>query len=175
MLTERLQAPKRCPSAQSLGIALATGYKIIFTKKSTDESGKATLVETNNKSDIVYGVIFDINDSEREQLNKAEGTNDGGYYAEENFSVMYNNKLINGITTYIAPKYKCEDNLPIYDWYLSLIIAGAKQNNLDNTYIKNIIENNITNEDKKENRDSRIEALKILQDTGYEDIFLELK
>ena len=41
MLTERLRA--RCPSANCIGIATATGYALEFSKSSVDGSGKATL------------------------------------------------------------------------------------------------------------------------------------
>ena len=43
MLTERLRARERCPSAKCIGIAEVTGYALEFSKPGEDGSGKATL------------------------------------------------------------------------------------------------------------------------------------
>lgn len=174
MLAERIQAPTRCKSATPLGIAYCTGYRICFIKKSRDESGKATLVETGDESDFVPGVLFEIDDTEKDLLDKAEGANGGGYIPKEDLSVIFNKKIVGDIRTYIAPKDKCDHTLPVYDWYLALVIAGAKQHKLDSNYVQKIIESNKVVKDENNDRDTKKEALQILKDSGNEAIFLEL-
>lgn len=172
MLTERLTA--RCKSAKFIGVGSVQGYQIHFTKKSKDNSGKATLVQTNNNFDIVYGVLFNVDDSEKEKLDTHEGTNDGGYIPKENFLVTQNDKVIN-TKTYIAPQDRCRNDLIVYDWYLGLVVSGARQHKIDENYISKIIKSNKVNLDTSSNETSKNKALKILEITGFKDIFSELK
>jgi len=51
---------KRVPSAKVLGIGKSQGFKIEFSKRSKDKSGKATLIRTTNKLDIIWGTISTI-------------------------------------------------------------------------------------------------------------------
>jgi len=85
-----------------------------------DKSGKATLVQTNNHSDIVYGVLFEIDDTDKElnSLDRAEGVNNGGYQVRTDFTVIFEGEQINNIRTYIAPDSSCQEGLPVFDWYL---------------------------------------------------------
>ena len=69
MLTQRLAA--RCGSARPLGAAILADYSIDFSKRSSDQSGKATLVP--NDGALVHGVMFEILLTERKHLDKAEG------------------------------------------------------------------------------------------------------
>lgn len=176
MLTERIKAPTRCTSAEPLGVAIVTGYKVVLSKESKDDSGKATLLKTCNESDVVYGVLFEVgeNSDEMKKLDKAEGTGSGGYIAKEDFTVIFDGKPLNNVRTYIAPLEKCKSGLPVYDWYLALMIAGAKQHELEDTYISGIIEANKVTVDSDDERDSKIEALQILKETGFENVFSEL-
>lgn len=176
MLTERLNAPTRCTSAVPIGIAYVTNYKISFTKESEDKTGKATLIDTCDESDIVYGVLFEINNTEDEikKLDIAEGVSNGGYKVEKDFTVIFNNKTINNVRTYIAPDEKCKEGLLVYDWYLALVIAGARQHKLDKIYISKMIKENEIVKDLKNNRESKTEAFRILKEIGSENILSEL-
>jgi len=173
MLTERIK--ERCESAKPIGAAYVTGYIVKFIKKSIDGSGKATLVKTNKESDVVYGVLFNISEKERQELDRAEGVGDGGYEVKEDLTVIHNDKPVHGVRTYIAPKEKCRNNLLAYDWYLALVIAGARQHVLDETYIQKIVEGNKVKCDTKSDRKSKIKAMEILKDAGFEKVISELK
>ena len=177
MLTERLSAPTRCTSATPIGPAIVMGYKVVFTKKSTDGSGKATLINTCDESDIVYGVLFEINDSkeEIEKLDRAEGVSDGGYKIKDNFTVIVDGKPENNARTYIASEERCEEGLPVYDWYLALVVAGAQQHELDNAYISKMIEENVATKDSDITRKAKIEAFQILQETQRKNVLSTLK
>jgi hypothetical protein len=177
MLTERIKAPTRCISAQPVGAAFVTGYVVKFIKESIDESGKATLVNTGVESDIVHGVLFEIENSEDEikRLDIAEGVSDGGYEVKTDLTVTCDSKFIDEVRTYIAPEEKCKKDLSPYDWYLALVIAGARQHRLDETYVQKMLDENKVIHDTKEDRKSKIEALQILKDTSFENVISELK
>jgi len=63
---------KRVQSAEIRGIGKAQGFKIKFSKKSKDGSGKATLIRTKNKSDIIWGTISSILKKEKHLLDLQE-------------------------------------------------------------------------------------------------------
>ena len=44
------------------------GWKLNFSKESRDRSGKGNIVETRRDGEKVYGVIFEILDSEKQEL-----------------------------------------------------------------------------------------------------------
>ena len=69
MLPTRLLG--RCPSAKAVGLGVARAWSLEFSKASKDGSGKATLVAAPNSA--IPGVIFEIDLSEREQLDQHEG------------------------------------------------------------------------------------------------------
>src|SRR5688572_25374623 len=77
MLTRRLTAPKRAPSAVTIGTGFVQGYRLTFDKVSTDRSGKCGIEETGNPADRVYGVLFEISLSDSRSLDDAEGLGQG--------------------------------------------------------------------------------------------------
>lgn len=166
MLRERLWA--RCKSASALGVAVASGYSIIFSKRSDDGSGKATIAESDANQSAVYGVLFKIDGSELSDLDKFEACGKG-YDRNDSFDVEL---IADGrqlrVTTYIAPSEYVDSTLKPYDWYKALILAGALQNALDSSYIKNLRAIPVI-EDQVEFRKRRLEALNVLNKAGYPD------
>lgn len=191
MLTERIQA--RCPSAKFIGTAEAISYKVIFNKESRkDGSGKANLVKSDNISDIVHGVLFEINKNEERFLDRVEGfvkfkndnldgdtdyikpENDGEYGKSINFKVI-NNKEEIPVTTYYALIEEMRGNLFVHDWYLALIIAGGLQHKLPDKYIKNILEEITPKPDPEIKRVERLNALCVLEQSGFKSVYTEIK
>ena len=166
MLRERLRA--RCKSASVLGVAVASGYSIIFGKRSDDGSGKATIVKSDVNRSSVYGVLFEIKGTELSELDKFERCGNG-YDRNDSFDVEL---IVDGkqlqVTTYIASLDYVDSTLKPYDWYKALVLAGALQNALNSTYIKNLRAIPVI-KDKKECRKRRIEALDVLNKAGYPD------
>jgi len=166
MLTERLT--DRCRSAQAIGIANAAGYVLEFCKKSRDESGKATLAESNQPGKHVLGVLFEIENGDLCKLDKAEGMGNG-YERLDKFSAnLLADGTQYGVKTYIASTYAVDDNLKPYDWYLALVIQGAIQHKLHEAYIAGLREiASIT--DSKPNRETREDAIRALARAGVQD------
>lgn len=168
MLTERLQAPARCPSAQAIGIAVAAGYGLKFFKRSNDKSGKATLDKVAQPGRQVYGVLFKINKCQLPPLDRAEGKGKG-YDRFDNFSVtVLPERTQVHVITYIASACAVDDSLKPYDWYRALVIWGAHQHKLPKTYIASLFEF-ASIIDQKQNRKTRLDAIETLRRAGVQD------
>ena len=77
MLTRRLTASSRAPSAISRGVATVPGFVVRFHKVGKDGSGKCTLIETADEAAIAFGVLYEIADAGCENLDRAEGLQKG--------------------------------------------------------------------------------------------------
>ena len=77
MLTRRLKAPERAPSAEFVDTGYIARRRLTFDKLSRDDSGKCDAEETGNESDRVYGVIFEISYKEKPDLDRVEGCGKG--------------------------------------------------------------------------------------------------
>ena len=163
MLTEWLQ--DRCQSAQAIGVAFAAGYDLEFSKRSNDKSGKATLVEVPQIRRQAYGVLFKIGNSDLCALDRAEG-NGRGYNRFDNFSVTVLPDT--QVTTYIASARAVDDSLKPYDWYLALVICGAIQHKLPESYITSL-RNIAFISDPNPNRKTRKDAINALGRASVSD------
>jgi len=162
MLLERLQ--KRCKTACFLGVAVAHGYTLDFSKKSKDDgSGKATIAKTGNDT-ALYGALFEIDLNECPSLDWAEGSD---YDRKDEFVVrrVDNDKELT-VTTYIAKHDAMEKTLTPYHWYKELILAGARQTKLPDSFIANL-EKIRSAHDPCPERTTRIEALAVLKESGF--------
>jgi len=77
MLSRRLCAVDRTPSATFAATGFVEGRRLTFDKVSSDGSGKCDIEETENCDDRVYGVVYRINKSEEAPLDRAEGLGNG--------------------------------------------------------------------------------------------------
>ena len=163
MLTERLKV--RCPRAKAIGCAIADGQVIEFSKRSKDNSGKATLSGKTGARTV--GVLFEIPKNERDDLDDAEGVSGGGYERCNEFVVS----LVDGDGTMTATTYlatKTESGLKPYDWYLALVIAGASEHDLGEDCLASLRRVN-SKRDPRASRCTRIEAIEVLKKAGFPD------
>lgn len=133
MLTERLQ--NRVPSASPLSTAIVSGFTLRYHKKGRDGSAKCTLRRRDDSS--VYGVIFEMDRREKNQLDKAEGLGNG--YGGITISVEKSLKQFTAYT-YIASESFIDKRLRPYSWYKQLVIAGARQHRLPGGYIGKMLD-----------------------------------
>ena len=158
MLTERLRGPSRCPSAEVIGVAVAFGYALEFSKRSRDGSGKATIVRSQKSEEHVFGVVFEIAISERAALDKAEGV-DYNRIDDLLVSLQQGREILRAVT-YIATDV--DRALQPYDWYRALVIAGALQHNLPAEWMA-MLEQAASKPDADAKRKSRLDAITLLQ------------
>jgi AIG2 family protein len=129
MLTARLRAPDRCPTAAPLGVADLNGYELRWHKKSNrDGSGKCDIVEAPEAS--VSGVLFSIAAKDKAALDEAEGLNKG--YGEIAVTVLWRGESVK------AAAYKAtavDPNAKPYTWYRAFVVAGAREHGLSADYV----------------------------------------
>ncbi len=164
MLTARLKA--RCDRARPTGCAVADGWGMEFSKPSKDCSGKANL--SSKAGCETAGVLYEIPMTQRDALDKAEGaTLRGGYRRCDAFPV----RLVGGGETVTASTYlatETDSSLKPYDWYLALVIAGAREHGLDEAYIASLLRM-APMLDPVEGRQTRVEAMEALRKAGFSD------
>jgi len=132
MLTERLCAADRCPSAIAVGVGSVRGYTLQFWKKSKDGSGKATIVCSDKAEARVIGVVFEVYEGEKQTLDKAEGVGNG-YDVLDGVDVNLESGDTVLARTYMAAEL--DRALQPYDWYRLYVLAGALQHGLPSTWI----------------------------------------
>lgn len=127
MLTSRIT--KRAPSAVKLCVGQLTGYKLIFNKKGKDGSAKANLEYTKESSDYVYGVLFQLDLADLTTLDAEEPN-------YERHRVLIQTVTGPGVMAdiYLAWPEAVHDNILPFDWYIKLVVLGAKEHNLPEDY-----------------------------------------
>ena len=131
MLSKRLQDPKRCPSATSIGVAVLPGYELRWHKRSRkDGSAKCDIVECRLPEDSVHGVLYAISEAEKPRLDREEGLYHG--YEQIEVEVLRAGEPIRALT------YKATDinsALKPYSWYRALVVTGAREHRLPAAYV----------------------------------------
>lgn len=160
MMTARLQA--RCPSARPAGIAYAENHRLTFWKKGRDGSGKGHLAADRGLSQP--GVLFTLSPADLAALDSFEGAG-RGYRRADDFAVrLKDTNEITHAATYIATDL--DETLKPYDWYLALIVAGAREHSFDEEIVRQL-DATACREDPDEARASRHEALGLLRRQDY--------
>lgn len=128
LLTARLKA--RCPSATPVGRAMLPGHSVAFAKEShVDGSAKATILP--GAGQVATGVLFELNTLDQNVLDKIEGVGKG-YDRLDEVEVVTGSARVSA-TTYIASAPGCD--VPPWDWYVALMIAGALEHRLPGTLL----------------------------------------
>lgn len=130
MLFSRLR--ERCSSAELVGVAELLDHELRWHKRSSkDNSGKCDVVACLGKR--VIGVLYRIEYSDREDLDRAEGLGRG--YEEIEAHVLHDGNNV------IAKAYQAtttDESLTPYGWYKALVIAGAQENGLPQDYVEQL-------------------------------------
>jgi len=160
MLAERLTA--RCTSARVRDVVAADGYELSFSKRSQDGSGKATISVSVAPESRVYGVVFEIDEADMGKLDRLEGRG-RGYDRVDSFNVATRADAAPlSVTTYVASPRSVDQKLKPYEWYLGLVLAGAKQHRLPAEYIQSL-EATSSIADPDPDRAQRLQALELLR------------
>lgn len=120
--------------AERIGVASLNGHRLVFTKPGEkDGSAKCDICNTGNPDDMVYGVLYEIDEKHKPVLDRYEGLGYG--YTSERVSVNFN-----GIATE-AVTYKAvtaDHTLKPFNWYKAHVIQGAEENAIPREYIEEI-------------------------------------
>ncbi|MEQ8798353.1 MAG: gamma-glutamylcyclotransferase family protein [Salinisphaeraceae bacterium] len=131
MLTARLR--RRVRGARPLGPARLKGHALRFHMNGGDGSGKCNAFATGRPSDVVHGVIFEIDDRRLRKLHAAEGP---GYEFIQVQVETDNGSLPAG--TYRARNAWLDDAMAPYTWYQAFVVAGGREHGLPGEYIAQI-------------------------------------
>ena len=131
MLRRRLQ--ERVASAVPLGVARLDGYSLRWHKRSKDGSGKCDAYRTDDAADCIWGVLYEMDASDKPVLDGIEGVGVGYDAIEVNGDL--DGKVLRACT-YVATDI--DATLKPYDWYKGLVLAGAKEAGLPEEYITGV-------------------------------------
>ena len=135
MLTARLRS--RVPSARPVGTAQLSGHSLRWHKKSVDASGKCDAFCTGDETDVVHGVLFEMSAAEKPQLDAAEGVGSG--YESRSIPVVRGENTEEAVP-YLAQSSSVSPRLRPYSWERDLVVGGAREHCLPDTYSKHLAE-----------------------------------
>lgn len=132
MSTPRLR--ERVSSLRAVAVARLHKHRLRFHKIGKDNSGKCDAECTDDETDIVYGVVFEIAVLQKAQLDKYEGLKKG--YEEKRVSVYTGDDRELKAVTYYATNTNAK--LKPYTWYKEHVLRGAREHGLSSKYINAI-------------------------------------
>lgn len=124
----------RVPSAKFVSVATLYEHDLMFHKISKDGSGKCDAYKTNSENHRVIGVVFEIAESKKAELDRKEGLGYG--YDEKVVELAAQSGDTIKATTYYA--IKIDSGLKPYEWYTHHVLTGAKENGLPCEYVEKI-------------------------------------
>lgn len=123
---------ERVPSASKVGTGVLKGHELRFHKVSKkDGSAKCDAFLTGDIEHFIYGVIYDIDESDKPELDMAEGLNHG--YDEKDVLIEFAGDSINAFTYYAT---KIDSTLKPLHWYKEHVLRGAREHQLPEQYIQ---------------------------------------
>lgn len=128
MATARLRA--RAASARPLGAARLAGFAWRCNKDSLDGTAKANLARESGGE--TWGVLFEIEGGDLEALDRSEGG-----YERIAVSVRLGEAAEHTAYTYVSERV-CEPGVLPADWYLGLVVAGAREHGLPEAWIGSV-------------------------------------
>jgi hypothetical protein len=109
-------------------------HSLRFHKVGQDNSGKCDAFYTADASDFILGALFEIDEADKQSLDKAEGLGFG--YDEKQVTLLGGNSQKVEAFLYIATNINTE--FKPYSWYKNHVFIGAQESNLPNEYINQI-------------------------------------
>jgi len=119
---------ERIKDVEYIDIGCLFDYKLLCNKKSVDGTGKANIVYSPD--DIVWGVLFGMDDNYANKLDRIEQG-----YDRERFEINTDSGKINA-NAYISTNIT--DSLPSNS-YKNHIVQGAIEHNLPDEYIEYLV------------------------------------
>ena len=124
---------KVVPSAVPGGRARLSGYRLKFHKESCDGSAKCDAYGTGDERDVLHGVVYEIDEKEKPNLDRAEGLGSG--YNEVGIEVKGDRGPVTAFM-YVADSEYIDNTLQPYTWYKQYVLEGARQHGLPESYIE---------------------------------------
>lgn len=129
LLPRRLHA--RVAIAADLGGCPLWGWRLCFHKRGRDGSGKGDIVR-GSADDVVHGAVYVLDDAARRELDRIEGVGHG--YRIESLELAAHGSAF----CYVAEAAHIDAGLTPFDWYLSLVRAGARVRGASAAYLADL-------------------------------------
>jgi len=133
MSVSRLSA--RVQITRLLGVGTLSRHVLRWHKRSKDRSAKCDAFFTGNPENRVFGVLYQIDDSQKSRLDRAEGLGHG--YLVKAERIESNNEIVHAVLYVATPEF-IDESLKPYDWYKDHVLLGAREHGLPNHYVKRI-------------------------------------
>ena len=135
LLLARLR--ERTPSARRIERGRLSAHRLCWHKRgAVDGSGKCNAFMTGgDTADVVWGALFAFADTERVRLDTAEGLGLG--YRDQEVLI----ETAGGVLTafaFVATPDALDDTLAPFGWYRDLVVAGARESRLPDSYIRTL-------------------------------------
>lgn len=131
MSQRRLQA--RVPSARFVAVAELPAHRLRFHKSAGDGSAKCDAEKTGNPEDRVIGVVYEIADAEKPDLDRHEALGFG--YDEKQVELR---SEMGNLQAWVYYATRINDSLKPFHWYKDHVLIGARENGLPADYIARI-------------------------------------
>lgn len=135
MLSDRLRF--RTPSCRVLGVATLAGHTLRFHKGGADGSGKCDAFATGLPGDVVIGVLYAIDKTDKPALDRAEGVHHG--YEDAAVTVTLADGTSRAAVAYLATDDAIDDSTTPYVWYKDFVVDGAREHDLPRAYVEHFI------------------------------------
>jgi len=120
-------------------VILASGrldrHALRFHKSGRDGSGKADAFATDDAADTVHGVVYEMSADAKRRLDRFEGL--GVDYLEKEVAISTAGGSVNS-SVYFAHPARVDPSAVPYDWYLRLVVDGARRHRLPEAYVERI-------------------------------------
>jgi gamma-glutamylcyclotransferase len=110
-------------------------HALRFHKTGRDGSGKADAFATGNAADVVHGVVYEMAVEAKRTLDRFEGL--GTDYLEKDVTIATAMGDV-ASTVYYAHPARVDPTAVPFDWYLGLVIEGARWHRLPESYVERI-------------------------------------
>jgi gamma-glutamylcyclotransferase len=133
----------RAPSADGGVMASLGGHMLKFHKCGLrDGTGKCNAFFSGNAQDIVYGVLYQIDEAEKPDIDEIEGLGLG--YNLKDVAVTLADGVNITAWMYVADPAHIDDNLIPTNRYVKIVLDGALEHKLPHDYILHRISANFS-------------------------------
>lgn len=127
----RLRA--RVPSARFVAVTELPAHRLRFHKSAGDGSAKCNAEDTGHSGDRVMGVVYEIADAEKSDLDRHEALGFG--YDEKQVELKTEQGTLHAWMYYAT---RINNSLKPFHWYKDHVLIGARENGLPADYIAQI-------------------------------------
>ncbi len=113
-----------------MDIAFLPGHDLRFNKRGQDGTGKANAFPSGRATDSVWGALVDLDWSDLSALDRFEPG-----YSRVTVGLLTGGGRMTSAQTYFAEVDVIDPGLEPFDWYLDLVVRGARARGLPDDYI----------------------------------------